>query len=163
MAPAGLEAFLAWGRRVRGWQVDKARPVFSIGLVLLALALSGFILFGRFRPGQMGGVAWNDPYYRYLGLEHALQSLGVPKDAIVLVNNSPGYTIASRRPAISIPYGDIQTVCSVAWRYQAGYLLLEMDQIIDGSELYEHPADRQCLHYIDTISDVRLFQVLDPG
>ena len=163
MAPAGLEAFLEWGKRWRGWRVDRARPVFSIGLGILALCLTVFILYGRLRPGKLGGTAWDDPYNRQMRVEQALQGLGVPKAQIIMANNSPGFYVASRRPAISIPYGDLQTVCLVARRYQAGYLLLDIDQIQGESELFLHPADRQCLHYIDTFADVRVFQVLGPG
>jgi hypothetical protein len=163
MAPLGLEAFLDWGRRRRGWRVDRARPVFSIGLALLALCLSISILYGRLRPGSLGGTAWDDPYNRQMRVEQALQGIGVPKGQIIMANNSPGFYIASRRPAISIPYGDLKTVCSVAWRYQASYLLLDIDQIQGETELFLHPADRQCLHYIDTFADVRVFLVLGPG
>ncbi len=87
---------------------------------------------------------------------------GASKDEIVMVNNSPGYYVASQRPAISIPFGDLQTVCMVAWRYHARYLLLEIDQIRGESQLFEHPSDRQCLDYLDTIADVRVFEILNP-
>jgi hypothetical protein len=99
---------------------------------------------------------------RYSRVEQALQAGGIADDAIVLVNNSPGYYVASQRPAISIPYGDLQTVCEVARRYQVGYLLLEIDQIIGETQLYLNPSDRQCLHYLSTIAEVRVFEIKSP-
>jgi hypothetical protein len=162
MAPAGLDAFLGWGAQHRGWRVEQARPVFSIGLCGLALFLCGVILYGRLRPGETAGTVWDDPNNRYVHLEQALQERGVPESEVVLVNNSPGYYVASQRPAISIPFGDLPTVCAVAWRYQARYLLLEIDQITGETELFTHPFDRQCLHYLDTIADVRVFEINSP-
>ena len=112
--------------------------------------------------GRYPGTAWDEPNQRYKLLEQTLQIRGIPDNEIVMVNNSPGYYVASRRPAISIPYGNLQTVCTVAWRYQARYLLLEIDQISGESQLFTHPTDRQCLDYIDTIADVRVFEILSP-
>jgi hypothetical protein len=162
MAPAGLDVFLDWGAQRRGWRVNQARPVFSIGLCGLALLLSGMVLYGRIKPGTTARTAWDEPNQRYTRLEQSLQRRGVPGDEIVMVNNSPGYTVASQRPAISIPFGDLQTVCAVAKRYHAPYLLLEIDQIGGESQLFAHPADRQCLHYIDTVAEVRVFEFLSP-
>ena len=162
MAPAGLEAFLGWGAQRRGWRVTQAWPVFSLGLCGLALLLSGMTLYGRIKPGELAGTAWDEPNQRYTLLEQALQMRGIPENEIVMVNNSPGYYVANRRPAISIPFGDLQTVCAVARRYQARYLFLEIDQISGETQLFKHPSDRQCLHYLDTITGVRVFEILDP-
>jgi len=162
MVPVGLEAFLGWGAQRRGWQAGVARSVFRFGLCVLALLLCGVILYGRLRPGQAARTVWDEPYQRYSRVEQALQASGIADDAIVLVNNSPGYYVASHRPAISIPYGDLQTVCEVASRYRAGYLLLEIDQIIGETQLYLNPSDRQCLHYLSTIAEVRVFEIKSP-
>jgi hypothetical protein len=162
MAPVGLEAFLDWGAKRRGWRVIQARPVFSIGLCGLALLLSGVVLYGRIKPGETTSTVWDEPIQRYSRLEQMLQMRGVLKDEIVMVNNSPGYYVASQRPAISIPFGDLQTVCEVARRYHARYLFLEIDQITGESQLFAHPSDRQCLNYIDTIADVRVFGIPSP-
>jgi hypothetical protein len=162
MAPIGLETFLDWGAQRRGWRVNQARPVFSIGLCGLALLLSGVVLYGRIKPGETASTVWDEPIQRYSRLEQMLQMRGVPKDEIVMVNNSPGYTIAGQRPAISIPFGDLRTVCEVARRYHAHYLLLEMDQITGESQLFAHPSDRQCLHYLDTTAEVRVFEIQSP-
>lgn len=160
IAPTGLDVFLGWGAQRRGWRVAPARLVFSTGLCGLALVLCGVVFYGRARPGKIARTVWDDPNNRYVLLGQALSGRGVPEDDIVLVNNSPGYYVASRRPAISIPFGDLQTVCTVAWRYQARYLLLEIDQISGETQLFQHPSDRQCLHYIETIADVRVFEIL---
>jgi len=160
LTPAGLEAFLSWGARRRGWNTRHARRFFSVGLCGLALILSGVILSGRLKPGTLARSAWDDPHQHDLRLEQFLQDRSVPLTEIVLVNNAPGYYVANRRPAISIPFGDLRAVCAVAQRYQARYLLLEMEQIAGESDLYRQPADRQCLHYLDSVSDVRVFAVV---
>ena len=162
MAPAGLDVLLDWGANRRGWRVNQARPVFSIGLCGLALLISGVVLYERIKPGEIARTAWDEPNQRYTRLEQALKMRGVSSNEIVMVNNSPGYAIASQRPAISIPFGDLQTVCVVAQRYQARYLLLEIDQIAGESQLFAHPSDRQCLHYLDTIENIRVFRFISP-
>lgn len=162
ITPAGFEAFLSWGVRRRGWRMDQARRFFSAGLVIFALLLSFMVTYNRFKTSEAGSNAWNLPFQRYLQLEQELRRLGFTDQEVVLVNNSPGYYIASQRPALSIPYGELPTVCAVASRYQAALLLLEIDQIPGGSSLYSDPSDQLCLHYLDTFSGVRIFEFRAP-
>jgi len=79
---------------------------------------------------------------------------------VALVNNSPGYFVASGRPSISIPYGDVDTVLAVAQRYQGRYLLLEFNQLQGQDDLYARPdAERPGLRYLTTFEETRIFQI----
>ncbi len=42
--PAGLEVFIAWGIKVRGWKRDQARIIFGSGFLLLSALLTIFIV-----------------------------------------------------------------------------------------------------------------------
>jgi hypothetical protein len=88
--------------------------------------------------------------------EAALQALGAQPGETVLVNNAPGYFIASGRPAISIPYGGLSTTLAAAGRYGARYLLLEMNQVED---LYQNPEGRPGLQYLGSVEDTHIFRI----
>jgi len=162
VAPLGLESLIEWGARKRNWQARQALGVFGVGLVGLALLLTTLASRERLFSAEAGGSSWNAHNERYVHLEQYLLKRDTPLEEVVMVNNSPGYFAASGRPSISIPYSDLQEVCSAADRYQARFLLLEIDQIPAEAELFDHPKDKLCLQYLDTVDDVHIFWIKEP-
>jgi len=161
-APLGLESLIAWGVRKRNWHAREALGVFGAGLIGLAMLLTILTTRERLFSAEGGRGSWNSNHERTEKLEQNLLKLDIPLDGVVMVNNPPGYFAASGRPAISIPFSDLQGVCMAAERYHARVLLLGIDQIPGETDWFNHPKDRLCLKYLDTIDDVRLFLVEKP-
>jgi hypothetical protein len=161
-AAAGLDVFVAWGRRLRGWHSRQAHLVFSVGLVMLGFAMTLFLFQARVIGHEaQTGSAWDGSYARYERLEKALQSYQPEEGDVVLVNNPPGYYLASGRQAGAIPYGSEGALLAVAQRLGARYLLLEIDQI-QYSSLYTRPGNQPGLHYLGSTSDeVRIYEFTD--
>jgi hypothetical protein len=76
-----------------------------------------------------------------------------------MVNDAPAYYLASGRPAISIPQGNLNTVLTAAREYSARYLVLEIDQVEGESNWYEQPGDRPGFHYLGTEGEARIYQI----
>jgi hypothetical protein len=161
-AAAGLDVFVAWGRQRRGWHSRQAQLVFSAGLVLLGFVLTVFLVQARV-IGQtpQTGSAWDVSHARYERLEKALQSYHPEPGDVVLVNNPPGYYLASGRQAGAIPYGSVDALRAAAERLGARYLLLELDQV-QHSSLYSQPENQPGLRYLGSTSDeVRIYEFTD--
>jgi hypothetical protein len=158
MAPVGLQSFLEWGVRRRGWQTRQAQRVFRTALIILAALITLFIFSSRVIGDDWKQPAWNQDFKRYALLEQHLKSYSDRDDEVVMVNNPPGYFIASQRPAIAIPYGDLETLLIVAERFQAAYLLIELDQV-QGVALFTEPGNYSGLTYLETFEDVRLYRI----
>lgn len=156
--PAGLDACLDWGRRKRGWDLRQARPFFQTSLAVLALILSLFVAFNRVVGEDILHPFWNLPAERYRLAETTMQKTGAAPQATVLVNNPPGYTLVSGRPAISIPYGDLDVLRLTAERYQAQYLIVELDQV-KGETLFSHPGDRPGLRYLGPAGELQIYAI----
>jgi hypothetical protein len=110
------------------------------------------------------GANNNDPVWGksdlvYKRLESALLENGAELGDVVLVNNAPGYYIATGRPAISIPNGDESTMLEVAKRYTGRYLLLEYNHPQGLTEIYDNPGDRPGLEYLSTIDGNHIFHI----
>lgn len=159
LAPLGLDQFIDWGARRRGWRPQQARPVFAAGLLLLALGLTATMLFQR-ATGTDPANALSAPRPDYARLERALQDAGASPDQVVLVGNPPAYYLASQRPAIVIPNGDIDTLFAVAHRYRAGYLLLNADHPALLDQLYHSPTDTPGLLLLETLQGTRIFKLV---
>ncbi len=157
LAAVGLESFLGWGNRRRGWGKEQARLVFSIAIVAMALGLSLYILNQR----VISNGAWDQSHREYESLEMQLLTLGASPQDLVLVNNPPGYFLAAGRMSIVIPDGDASTLLDVAQRYQAKYVILESNHPTGLDILYHQPQSISGLEMIWSDGDAHIFQVLD--
>jgi len=121
-AMEGLDAAVGWvARRRRGWDVQTARVFFSVGFVLLAIALSGY-LCARYIPAWN----WTDAVYEEVGAW--LDAYDVPDSTIVLVGNPPSFWYHVGRPSVVVPNGGEETLLAVARRYGVDYLVLDQNR-----------------------------------
>jgi hypothetical protein len=157
--PLGLDAFIQWGAQRRGWEPQVAWRVFSGGLVVIAIGLSGFVVRQRVWRSDGEPPGWGSSLTAYVRVEDELQGLGAQPEDRVLVNNPPGYALATGRAAVVIPNGDLSTVRAVAKRYHARYLLLEPDHPQGLAQLYQSPRDGGGLVYLSSVGDIHLFRI----
>ncbi len=161
LAAAGFEACLDWGVRRRGWEARRAWRMFGGLLLALALGLGGLMAFQRIRGGDPAALAWNADAQRNQRIEQALLAWGAGRQDVVMANNPPGYYAVTGRPAIVIPAGDLAMVQAAAARYQARYLLIEIEQVQDES-LHARPGDRPGLRYLGAVEKVTVYDLQNP-
>lgn len=125
LVPAGLEKVLQAGRRYRGWEIERARPVFRFGLLSLAIVLTGMALFLRL-------PTWNAEAQTYRKVAALLGEAGARPEEVVIVSNPPGFYLASGLAAIAVPDGQSETILQLARRYGASYLILEEGSLPQG-------------------------------
>jgi hypothetical protein len=157
VVPAGLDMFIGWGKRVRRWDPRQAGRVFGAGLVGLAILLSLLIAQKRVIGHSLAEPTWEQGLATYTRLEDALGKAGIEPGDVVMVNNAPGYYVANRRAALTIPNGGVETSLEVGKRYGADYLLLESNHPAGVNELYKHPTDLPGLRYLNSFEGTHIF------
>jgi hypothetical protein len=162
VAPLGLDRALDWAAKKRNWNREQAGRVFQPALVGLALLLSLLVILGNPSQQRVGLGDWGSVHSDYIQVEQALQETGAAPQDIVMINNPPGYYLAALRPAVSIPYGDLEVVLAVAERYQVKYLLLEFNQLQGSENIYENPFTATTLNYLFKIGRIQIFE-FTPG
>ena len=150
LAAVGLNRFLAWGQRKRGWRLGQSRRVFQAALILFAAVLTVSLLLGR--RAQAGTSL-------YAAVEAELVEHGARDVDRVMVNNPPGYFLAGSRAAVVIPSGGVDPILAAAERYEVRYLVLEPGQGLDG--LYSNPDGQPGLRYLSTLQSAHLFEFVD--
>lgn len=153
VVPAGLSAFVEWGVQKRGWQAQQAGRVFSAGLVFVAAAATVFLGWTRVIRLGMPGPQPSE----YAAAETFLVETGAAPDAIVMVNNPPGYFLANERPAIVIPDGGLPAILAAAGRYGAAYLVLGPAQGLNA--IYDNPSGQDGLLYLGEMDGLQLFRI----
>jgi hypothetical protein len=152
---------VAWGVRRRGWDAQGALRGFGIGLVGVAVFLSAAVTAPRFLAPDGSEPAWGASAAHYRQVEAALAAGGALPGEIVMVNNPPGYHLAGARPAIVIPDGDETTLLAAARRYNARYLIVEVNYRAGKlAALSTTPGDRPGLAYLFSVGETRIYRIL---
>jgi Dolichyl-phosphate-mannose-protein mannosyltransferase len=149
-AGPGLEAALHGATRwFRSWQVRRAWPVFSAGLVVLAVLLSVWALWRAGVLVTTGGHGWNErgAGYGEIGQWLAEEGMADP-GTVVMVGDAPGFSWHTGHLSIAVPNEPLDTVLAVADRYGARYLVLDSfrprttDALYNGLETHPRLALR---------------------
>ena len=160
VVPSGLDGFVSLGVRLRNWNRVSAMRFLSIGVVLLGIFLTGVLVYQRVLGNDPGKIVWSSNWDQYRAVDKALYQFGATPENIVLINNPPGYFVATGRSGLVIPNGNEQTSLEVAKRYGASYLILEKDHVTGLNDLYLHPGDRPGLKFLTSVGKIYLFQIL---
>jgi hypothetical protein len=159
LAPLGLGRVIEWGRQKRGWDMARAGKVFRSALVGSAIILTVVIVWGRVMGGK-GGQAWGQENAAYSQINKYLVSQGATAEAVVMIANPPGFYLASGNPAIAVPDGDVNTLLTVARRYNVLYLIMEEGSVpADLLPVYGNPIGQPDLIYLGEVEHARIFLV----
>ena len=159
LAPVGLDELIAWGHQHRGWRSNQAGHVFQVGILALAVLMTLLVVPARVVGSGEGQAVWDESAHRYAQVDLKLEELGAGEQTVVMVNNPPGYFIASGRSAIPVPDGDAATLQAVAQRYQAGYLLVEANHTPFLDPIYREPTNLPGFDYLTTFEETHIFAV----
>jgi hypothetical protein len=150
LAAVGLAAFVEWGARRRGWNAKQALRIFGAAAIVLALGLSGYVGYARLQT-------WNQSSNDYMEIGQRLVELNVSRDAIVMVNNPPGFALATNRSAIVIPNGGVQGTLAAAHEFGASVLILESNHPADWDSIYASPQTLSSIQYVESLDGAQIF------
>lgn len=155
LTPLGLESVVAWARK-RGLFSEQAQVIFRGVLVLLTIILTGYVVWIR-----VFSLGWGEGESSYPRIEQTLIEDGIEGDDVVIVRNPVGYYLMTGRSAIVIPYGDLQTILTLAHQFDARYLILEEKAVLPQlKDLYENPRGHDHFNYIEELNGTRVYEIV---
>lgn len=156
LAPLGLHTVTAWAvERIPSWREDRAQPGFRVLLLGLAAFLTLVLVASRvIIPG------WDSTPQIYASVEARLVSAGVPQEVPVIVSNPPGYYLASGRPAIALPDGNLDTLLALRRQFGARYVVMDEVSTPKGLiSLFEAAQSVEGLRYLGEVDGARIFEI----
>ncbi|MGQ9501174.1 MAG: ArnT family glycosyltransferase [Anaerolineae bacterium] len=148
-ALAGLDDMIRRMTALRStWQPDAARRVFAIGMVMLAMLVSGLALY----RGVMVVTRWRQIDRGHLQVAEWLSARREP-DMLVMIGDPPGWWYVSGIPAIVVPNESPEVVVEVARRYGARYLVLDTNRPDPLAALYDGVQTHPDLQLVRTFTD----------
>jgi len=148
-ALVGLDVAIEWAatRRPR-WDANTAKHVFGVGIVALAVLVSGFVYYRAMAQPTTSQTG----YTVYGQLVDWLNDTG-QIEQVVMVGDPAGYWYAGGGPSIVVPNEPVETVLTVADRYGARYLVLDSNRPQPLQQLYAGDASHPRLRTVHTFTD----------
>ena len=125
--PVGLEIIIQWGIKHRKWKLARSWIMFGAMLIVFAAGLSIFMFFTKLHRG-VEGTPWNDTLASYLSVDRKLEGLTKNQNAIVMVNDPPGFSLATGRRSVMIPSGNMDSILAACNTYNVAYLVLDQER-----------------------------------
>jgi len=158
MFPVGLEIVAGWGKRMRNLPPHKTMQIFGTAAIGVNLVIGGWFFHDRVIGTDPKNLIWNQNFRVYEEVGDYLQDNGYARDTVILVNNPPGFHIATGFPAIVIPYGELSASLAAARQFNGKILVLEEHQV-NLSDLYNNPGKSEQLEYLDSVGGARIFRI----
>ena len=159
MVPAGFNRLIQWGIDHRGWKATAWRN-FAILLCVLLAGYTGAVFSMKVIGPDASVPIWQDGLRTYIEVEQAVQEAFPDLQTPIVVNNPPGYTLASGgRPAVVLPDGDVESLLAVADQYGAEIAVVDRNTVPALVYLYESPATNGRLEYLFTVADTRVYLI----
>lgn len=124
MVPVGLDGVIQWGVVQRKWKTARSWKMFGPAIVIVAGIFSALLFSNKLANGTESGIPWNQTLVSFATIDKALVKKTGDQAGVILVNDPPGYTLATGRTSIMIPTGGENALIDVSNRYKARFLVL---------------------------------------
>jgi hypothetical protein len=146
LTPLGVQLAVEWLGSKRGWSIAEAQRILGAGAVALAATLTVGLFAGRQILPPEG---WNASAVAY---ESVADSLPAFDNAVVAVNNPPGFHLYCGCDAVSIPNGDPSALHQLVERYGIRWVVLDANHPAGLRSLYERPDSVEWLSLMESVS-----------
>jgi hypothetical protein len=163
-APLGIEKAVGYVARLRKWergrQVQRfVEALLTITFFLLSTGLLFQHIMGSNQPDEEDN-SWASSGRHYQAIENQLLKSGADSGERVMVNNPPGYFLASDREAVVVPFGDQAMVLAAASHYQVRYLILDENDSGHLPVLYQQLKDQPGFHFMNSLGTTRIYEII---
>ncbi len=158
--PIGLDAIIdRIAARRRTWNARQARSIFGSFSVILAVALSASLWYGRVIGPNAAAPIWNQADRVYDSIGQWLTDRG-EHDPIVLVNNPPSFYYHTGLRSITIPNGSVTTLLLAADQFGADWLALDPNHVSALDALYTGSETNPRLEPVDDFGSIHVYRIV---
>ena len=161
MIPPGFSASIEFFGKKRKWNITQAEKFLRTGMIFLSLAFTVLLFVQKVVIKENGIPVWEKSADHYALVTEEIKDF-IPEEKItVMVNDPPGFYLASGQPSIMIPNGDLETLLSAAKKFNAVILILEKSHVAGLDQLYKNPEMSQTLRLAEQVEDTYIFEILE--
>ncbi len=154
LAMVGLDTTLNWvGQWRYHWRTTFAKQFLGIGLLFIAMGLSGLVYYNRVLKNDV----WNQADQQYPVIANWVTEQNA--EALVMINNPPAYQYHGGGLSVVVPYEDVEVTLQVVDKYAVDYLILGPNRPAPLAEIYEQEETHPRLKLVKTFNGFLIFEV----
>jgi hypothetical protein len=158
MVPFGLDTIIQWGVKNRNWKTDRSWKMFGAALVVVTGIFSTLLIADKLNNGTESGIPWNKTQDAFATIDQRLSEKTSDEDGVIMVNNPPGFTLATGRSSVMIPTGGASSLIEVSKRYDVHYLVLNSERA-DITEIFEkEESSQKHFKFLFEIAENRVYE-----
>lgn len=140
--------------------LDRRIPGMLYGGVIMILAIITGMLYRQKVFGKENDLQnWQRGYVAYVQLNRALLANGIDADQGVMVNNPPGFYLASGRNAVVVPNAPIKGVVNLARKFDIQYVILDTHIVPALTDVYENHMSTDDVTYLFSSGEFNIYQI----
>ncbi len=161
LVPVGLEVALDYGSRVRKWNYQQSWRVFSIAITAGLFLLSAFMVLQRITPGGDPEFSWNGRLAGFQMEDSVISEKTGDVTSNIMVNDPPGYHLATGRNAVVVPTDNLEAVFQVAEQFAVRFMILDKNNVEINHELAGSYAFGHQIILLVDLGDIRIYEFLE--
>lgn len=135
LVPLGLEKMVQFGILHRGWKLERSWKLFSVTLIAVSFAISCFIFTDKLLSSVEGEGRWNDTLSQFEEINQEIIRISGDRNSVIMVNNPPGYFLATSRLAIVNPTDGLENLLVAADTFSVRFFVLDDNNTVLTREL----------------------------
>ena len=161
MIPLGFSESIKFIGKKRKWNTIQAEKIFRTGMIFLSLVLTVFLFYQKVIIKENGVSAWEKSANHYARVSEQIKEIKPEEKITIMVNDPPGFYLASGQASIMIPNGNLETLFSAAEKFNADILILEKSHVDGLDQLYKNPEMSSRLQLTAQVNDTYIFEILE--
>jgi hypothetical protein len=124
-------------------------------VALVAIFYSGYVIYQSVLI-----MDWDRFNRVYISIEENIALDGAPLTETIMVANPPGYFAITGRPAIIVPNENLDTILSVASKFDAAYIVFDEKYCqLPKQEFCSKAASMSDLVYLISVEDTHIYKI----
>ncbi len=161
-AMIGLRAAVNREVQKRKWHPTRAYQNFGMLLIFCAAVMTLFLFTSTVIGGDPRAPLDQKNQRDFQQISAFLKDQEQPLE-MVMINDSPGFTLTTGIPSIVIPYGSLAEIDQLARRYGATYLVIQTNHVPALDELYTAPQTWGAWIYLGQTADAQIYHFRPEG
>jgi hypothetical protein len=160
LVPIGLSGFIDLGVKYRKWVPNRSWKMFGSAVIASLSILSVVIFLQKMNYASTTKIPWNDSLQEFQKIDQQIVTITSDEDSVILVNDPPGYYLATQRMAAVNPSDGVTALLAAADKYHARYTIIDENNAVLFDEISRDGFQNKRLKLIEKLDDMEIYEIL---
>ncbi len=160
LVPIGLIGFIDLGVKYRKWIPNRSWKMFGSAVIASLSILSVIIFLQKMNYASTTEIPWNDTLQELQKVDGQIVTITGDEDSVILVNDPPGYYLATQRMAAVNPSDGVTALLAAADKYHARFTVIDENNAVLLEEIHRDGFHNKRIKLIEKLDDTEIYEIL---